>query len=373
MKKLLMAAMGTLAICLTGCDGVTQPKWDDQNKLITDINGYLADQQFVYQCLMFAAGEVYQTDFNGDINAPDINPGVSPDKVSNTNQSTNSKRKKCSEIIQPGKSSDLQKGKSSEDYLNEARVLRNQMIDKAVVLINANYWSFTDDIYLRNAAADSATESFSDAVNVIQTAVPGVIGLVSGTTALQTIAISSGTLSNMQTSINNINTSIDKRLLQGNNIPILINQMNKNRGEIYLGIISKKNQGVRSYPLEQAIIDLVDYYNAGTLVSAISGLAQDTTIAAKKVQNEIQNLQINNFDEELYNKAKEILILSKLNIQETSKVSEAISQNQKIQEFIKLNSIVNINDLNNLQQKLKESKNYALLNEFDSIIVNKGQ
>jgi hypothetical protein len=269
-----MAAMGTLAICLTGCDGVTQPKWDEQNKLIQNVNGYLADQQFVYQCLMLAAGEVYQTQFNGVINPPDIskntnvtqknntgmsakfpatktnNSDVSLDGDINANQSANSTNN-CSNIIQPGK--------NSNDYLNEARVLRNQMIDKAVVLINANYWSFTDDIYLRNAAADSATESFSDAVNVIQTAVPGVIGLVSGTTALQTIAISSGTLSNMQTSINNINTSIDKGLLQGNNIPILINQMNKNRGEIYLVMISKKSQGVRSYPLGQAIIDLVDY------------------------------------------------------------------------------------------------------------------
>lgn len=99
MKKLLMAVMGTFAICLTGCDGVTKPGWDDQNKLIADINGYLADQQFVYRCLMLAAGEVYQTDFNGDINALDINPSESSNEASNTNQSTNS-RKKCSKFIQ---------------------------------------------------------------------------------------------------------------------------------------------------------------------------------------------------------------------------------------------------------------------------------
>ena len=153
-----MAAMGTLAICLTGCDGVTQPKWDEQNKLIQNVNGYLADQQFVYQCLMLAAGEVYQTQFNGVINPPDIskntnvtqknntgmsakfpatktnNSDVSLDGDINANQSANSTNN-CSNIIQPGK--------NSNDYLNEARVLRNQMIDKAVVLINANYWSFT--------------------------------------------------------------------------------------------------------------------------------------------------------------------------------------------------------------------------------------
>ena len=29
MKKLLMAVMGTFAICLTGCNGVTQPGWDE--------------------------------------------------------------------------------------------------------------------------------------------------------------------------------------------------------------------------------------------------------------------------------------------------------------------------------------------------------
>jgi hypothetical protein len=125
-------------------------------------------------------------------------------------------------------------------------------------------------------------------------------------------------------------------------------------------------------------IAVLDYYNAGTLVSAISGLAQDTTIAAKKVQNEIQNFQVNNLDEELYDKAKETLQqLPLLPIQEVNNIFKAISRSEELQEFTRLNSIDLTKQefviLSNLQQKLKESKNYALLNKFNSIIVNKGQ
>jgi hypothetical protein len=259
MKKLLMAVMGTFAICLTGCNGVTQPGWDEEVEPIKKINELL-EQQITYDCLMMKASGVYSfTPSSSDA----VNTLVGVCKNTNIVEKNN---------VNP----------TSDDYYKEAKRLRNNMIDDAITLINGNYYLFSQRLYIGDSAVDAGLDGLSTAITTIQTGLPGASSIVSGTNALQIMGVSSSVL-------NNFHNLIEDNVFNKTNIKFLVNKMDANRANTYTRIIENKKKDVLEYSQRQAILDLVEYYNSGTLPDAIISLERLTVDNVKTAQENLQN------------------------------------------------------------------------------------
>jgi hypothetical protein len=67
--------------------------------------------------------------------------------------------------------------------------------------------------------------------------------------------------------------------------------MDGNRAKVRATILEREKSGVADYPLGAAVSDLVDYYNAGTLVRAFTQLQQDTAILTRASEDDVLRLK----------------------------------------------------------------------------------
>lgn len=72
------------------------------------------------------------------------------------------------------------------------------------------------------------------------------------------------------------------RLLE---MQILFNKMIEKRSGILVGILGNSNLSNEQYPFDRALVDLVAYFNAGTMDFALSTLATDTGASAKAAED----------------------------------------------------------------------------------------
>jgi hypothetical protein len=63
--------------------------------------------------------------------------------------------------------------------------------------------------------------------------------------------------------------------------------MDGNRATVRATILNREKNGVEDYPIGAAISDIVDYYNAGTLVRAFTELQKDTAIQTKQSERDV--------------------------------------------------------------------------------------
>src|ERR1051325_2025225 len=85
--------------------------------------------------------------------------------------------------------------------------------------------------------------------------------------------------------------SADLNFYKEQTTPILINKMDGNRAEVRARILTREKEGVDTYPVGAAISDIVDYYNAGTLVRAFTELQKDTAFETKQAEDNLQVLK----------------------------------------------------------------------------------
>lgn len=76
-------------------------------------------------------------------------------------------------------------------------------------------------------------------------------------------------------------TSIDKNLYFENTMPALVAQMIASRKTVLVKIQQGLDRNVTQYPLSQALIDLEDYYNAGSIPGAIAAVTEQAGATAK--------------------------------------------------------------------------------------------
>jgi len=76
-------------------------------------------------------------------------------------------------------------------------------------------------------------------------------------------------------------TSIDKNIYFEKTMPALLAQMLASRKTTLVKITQGLDKNTTLYPLNQALIDLEDYYNAGTIPGAIAAIAEQAGAAAR--------------------------------------------------------------------------------------------
>jgi hypothetical protein len=154
---------------------------------------------------------------------------------------------------------------------------RNKLIYMAIAQIDLNFGNFQEKKRKRN-------ELFQTLVDILEIAASTAISITKGERPKTIIAEALGFVQASRTSVNK-----NLRLLE---LQILFNKMVAKRGEILQGIATKAALPDSSYPFEVAVVDIIAYYEAGTIDGALTNLATDTGREASNATRALPTLRI---------------------------------------------------------------------------------
>ncbi len=151
-----------------------------------------------------------------------------------------------------------------------AKQVRNELIDDALSYIDDAYGDFKNGL----AAGRDRTNFVADLIDLGTSA---AVGVTNGERPLQILGVA-------LTAFRGGRRSADANFYKDQSTPILISKMNGNRARVRSLIVENQRKDIDGYRIGTAISDIVDYYNAGTLVDAFTELAGDTAVETKKAQ-----------------------------------------------------------------------------------------
>jgi len=237
MRRLLISLLllGSLLIT-TGCPKY-RPTVDFENpgSFIGKLNTHLKKAQHNYECYRFGAGH---TDAQGLA---------------------------CTGFTQDDK---------------KAQIVRNELLDMALPYIDSAYVDFITDIQ----AGRDRTNFVADLVDLGAAA---AVGITNGERPLQIIGVA-------LTAFRGGRKAADANFYKDQSTPILISQMDGNRAKARAAILDHQKLDVDGYSLGAAISDIVEYYNAGTLVRAFTQLQHDTARATEASEAKLADLKRKN-------------------------------------------------------------------------------
>jgi hypothetical protein len=167
----------------------------------------------------------------------------------------------------------------SGDTTQITREKRNDYINKVLTIIDVQYSSFINNLGSERRAKDTATDILELSMNLAGTAVGAA------TTKTVLAAISAG--------VTGTNSILDKNYFYDLALPSLIAQMNADRTEVYRTIVSgmqRDTTGNNAYLWAQAVRDLVEYYNAGTLQHAASSIRKEAGARQEAAEQRIDGI-----------------------------------------------------------------------------------
>jgi hypothetical protein len=165
---------------------------------------------------------------------------------------------------------------------------RNILLNDLILLVDLNYNHWEKLLYDKKAGFDLGTDA-------------AVLGL-GGATALTGTTEIANILGQITTGITGLKTSVDSDLLQKNAVPALVAKMRAARASQLLkmqaAMINTKDDELGATPLskysvEQGLIDLNAYYNAGTFVSALQDITAKAAEEKKAADDKIDQTKPN--------------------------------------------------------------------------------
>jgi hypothetical protein len=163
----------------------------------------------------------------------------------------------------------------------EAQRQRNDALELAVAIIDDNYNDYIKTLNSRRARNDFIAD-------VIDLGTSAAVGIVKGERANQILGIG-------LTAFRGGRTKAELEFYKQQTVPILITKMDDNRAQVLSDILLKKSKPVTAYSMNEAIRDIVGYFNAGTLVRAFTQLSKDTAAQAKKSEEDLADIKRNPF------------------------------------------------------------------------------
>jgi hypothetical protein len=142
----------------------------------------------------------------------------------------------------------------------EAR--RNKIIYDLIFIINDYYDRYELSRYATVAGIGFAGDVATLGLDTAATAVGGA--------GLKTL------LAAISTGVGGTKIAAQRDFLQNQNVGLLVQKMRQLRGEVFQRLQSRLHDPVEAYPLEAALVDLQDYFHAGTLIGAIQALSNET-------------------------------------------------------------------------------------------------
>lgn len=161
---------------------------------------------------------------------------------------------------------------SDQDKPGVGRARRNQLVFARIAEIDLLYNSYETAV-LTDARKAGFGLSFASAI-------AGLLGGFTNGETSQIFSLIGGGFGAAQ-------TSFDKEILAESTIQAFVSQMRAARASVRSEIYSKLIASATMYPIEAALIDLQDYTQAGTLASAIAGISESASTAAREKESEV--------------------------------------------------------------------------------------
>lgn len=174
------------------------------------------------------------------------------------------------------KRADYESALNANDTLRARRV-RNELIEDALPYIDGAYIDFITDL-------QAGRDRNNFMLDLIELGTAASVGITKGERSLQIIGVA-------LTAFRGGRRSLDANFYKDTATPILISKMDGNRAKVRATILTREKDSPADYSLGAAIGDLVDYYNAGTLVRAFTQLQQDTAVATQASEEKVLRLK----------------------------------------------------------------------------------
>lgn len=158
-----------------------------------------------------------------------------------------------------------------------AKRVRNDAIEKVLPYIDSAYMDFITDL-------QAGRDRNNFVADLVELGGSAAVGIVNGERPLQIIGVA-------LTAIRGGRRSADLNFYKEQTTPVLINKMDGNRAKVRMIILTRERDDVDTYTFGAAVSDIVDYYNAGTLVRAFTELQKDTAVITKQAEDNLQVLK----------------------------------------------------------------------------------
>jgi hypothetical protein len=155
-----------------------------------------------------------------------------------------------------------------------AKRARNEALEAVLPYVDAAYMDFITDLQ----AGRDRTNFIADLFELGGSA---AVGIVNGERPLQIIGVA-------LTAFRGGRRSADLNFYKEQSTPVLISKMDGNRAKVRTTILTREKDSTDVYQFGAAISDIVDYYNAGTLVRAFTELQKDTAAQTKQAEDNLQ-------------------------------------------------------------------------------------
>ncbi|HJP94707.1 MAG TPA: hypothetical protein VJ875_22285 [Pyrinomonadaceae bacterium] len=160
----------------------------------------------------------------------------------------------------------------------KAKVIRNELIEDVVPYVDGAYIDFITDLQ----AGRDRTNFVADLVELGTSA---AVGITKGERPLQILGVA-------LTAFRGGRRSADLNFYREQTTPVLITKMDGNRAKVRATILTREKDSVADYPIGAAISDIVDYYNAGTLVRAFTELSKDTALETRSSEDKLLKVKV---------------------------------------------------------------------------------
>lgn len=214
---------------------------------------------------------------------------------------------------------------------------RNKYLSVKLLLINYEYLNYIKGLTSEEAIVHSASELLVLALDITATAlsVPNS----------KTIASAASSL------IGGSRLALDKNLFYEKSMSALVATMNANRKAVLINILTGMGASLDGYPFERALMDLNDFYLAGTLLNAVSEIQVTAGMNERESDKNINKiLDIRNRPEDFVSFTKQALVSELLNSIE-SLTDNAVLDLAKMPPTTDdgIDGLVNARDPNNLR------------------------
>lgn len=151
---------------------------------------------------------------------------------------------------------------------------RNHILEDLIFLIDVNYHQFENDLYKGRALFETATD-----LAIVALGAAGALVDASGTQAI---------LAAISTTVGGGRVSINKNYFREQSTNALISTMRASRKAKLNFIRDAETLSITEYPMSRALVDIVEYYNAGTIVGAFETIVSEAGEKERKNAKEIE-------------------------------------------------------------------------------------
>ena len=159
---------------------------------------------------------------------------------------------------------------------SEKKAYRDKVIAARIRAIDLNFNQFAQNISAENKKLNIGTDA-----TVLLLGAAGAVSTVTSTQAI--LAATSAT-------VTGVKTSIDKNAYFDATLAALLSQMQANRKKVLVNLYAGMQMADNAYPLMRALVDLEDYFQAGTIIGAVNEISKEAGVQKSAADSKINDI-----------------------------------------------------------------------------------